>query len=162
MKTLHILSGVVVGAITVNPSHSVIVNAPEGATTLHVNDDHPATTRWLVSFDGAGVPTFTDPGPEIIVPAAISRLKLILGMVADGLITAAEGEAAAANTAIPALIAGVFATLPPTQATEARIRWASMAICDRANPLVNAVAAAGGLTSDEMDYLFIEWNAVQL
>lgn len=95
-----------------------------------------------------------------VVPATISRLQLILGMTSAGLISASEGVAAAAGTAIPAVIDGVFSSLPATQATAARIRWNAMTVVERANPLVGAVAGVSSKTDAEMDQYFRDWSAL--
>lgn len=96
--------------------------------------------------------------PPAPVPASISRLQLILGMTAAGLITPAEGVAAASGTAIPASVEAVFAGLPATEATAARIRWFAMTEVERANPLVAAVAIAAGKSAAEMDQFFRDWR----
>lgn len=98
------------------------------------------------------------PPPPAPVPASISRLQLILGMTAAGLITPAEGVAAAAGTAIPAVVEAVFASLPATEATAARIRWSAMTEVERANPLVAAVATAAGKSPADMDQYFRDWS----
>lgn len=128
-------------------------DAYPGFTVIEANSGGPGWT-----WNGT---TLSPPAaPPVPVPAQITRLQLILGLTMAGLIPAAEGEAAAAGTAIPALIAGVFNTLPPDQAIGARIRWNAMTVCERANPLVAAVAAASGKTSAEMDAYFIAWSAL--
>jgi hypothetical protein len=98
------------------------------------------------------------PMPTLPVPAQITRLQLLLGLTAAGLITAAEGEDAAAGTQIPGLITAVFNTMPTDQAVAARIRWNAMTVCERSSPLVAAVAAASGKTPREMDDLFRTWS----
>lgn len=98
------------------------------------------------------------PTPPLPVPAQITRLQLLLGLTRAGLITSAEGEDAAAGIRIPSLIVSVFNALPSDQAVAARIRWNAMTVCERANPLVAAVAAASGKTSQEMDDLFRSWS----
>lgn len=93
-------------------------------------------------------------------PASITRLQLILGMTSAGLITASEGVAAAAGSAIPEVVETVFASLPAAQATGARIRWSAMTTVERANPLVAAVAAAANKTEADMDAYFIAWSVL--
>jgi hypothetical protein len=127
-------------------------DAYPGYTVVEASTGGPGWT-----WDGT---TLSSPPRNIPVPAQISRLQLILGLTMAGLIPAAEGEAAAAGTAIPALITMVFNTLPPDQAIGARIRWNAMTVCERANPLVAAVATASGKTSAEMDQYFRDWSAL--
>jgi hypothetical protein len=79
-------------------------------------------------------------------------------MAAAGLITPAEAVAAAAGTAIPAVVEAVFASLPEAEATAARIRWHAMTEVERANPLVAAVAMIHEKTPAQMDQYFREWS----
>jgi len=122
-----------------------------GLTVIEATEGGPGW-RW----DGTAFsPPLSEPPP---VPAAITRLQLILGMTDAGLITPAEGVAAAAGNAIPSVVESVFASLPAAQATSARIRWSAMTEVERLNPLVAAVASAAGKTDAEMDQFFRDWS----
>ena len=95
------------------------------------------------------------------VPASISRVQLMLGLVAAGLIPPEEGPPASSGMAIPALIDAVFSALPAAEANEARIRFNGAATFDRENPLINAVGyLAAGKTPEQMDAYWREWSAL--
>jgi hypothetical protein len=150
MARFHLVKGGVV-------ANTVLWDAapPAGAYPDHlVIDGAIGAIGWL--WDGSALaPPPPAPAP---VPASISRLQLILGMAAAGLITPAEAVAAAAGTAIPAVVEAVFASLPEAEATAARIRWHAMTEVERANPLVAAVAMIHEKTPAQMDQYFREWS----
>jgi hypothetical protein len=130
-------------------------------TTEHFSGDGVLYPKSVVG--DAAIEDWVEPTPPTApapVPASISRVQLILGMTSAGLITPAEAVAAAAGTAIPAVVEAVFASLPEAQATAARIRWHAMTRVERANPLVAivAVSATPPKTDAEMDQFFREWN----
>lgn len=93
-----------------------------------------------------------------VIPFQITRSQLILGLTQAGLITDAEGVAAASGTAIPASIDAVFSTLPTEEAVAARIRWYSMLHAERTHPLLVAVQLQHGITDEQMDDYFISWS----
>lgn len=105
--------------------------------------------------DWSSPPAAPAPAPA---PDSISRLQLLLGMISAGLITPAEGVAAAAGAAIPAAVEAVFGSLPASEATSARIRWSAMTEVERANPLVAAVAMAAGKSPADIDQYFRDWS----
>ena len=106
-------------------------------------------------WDGA---ILSPPESVTLSPAAITKLQLTLGLVADSLITPSEGEAMAEGAALPAAVAAAIDALPKMQRTEAKIRWHSMTEFERTDPLLVAVAAAAGKSEAQLDQMFRSWS----
>lgn len=87
----------------------------------------------------------TMPVPNLTARQFLSALTL------QGIIT--ESEAMDRST-VPASIAAVFNTLPPTAATVARITWANMTIVPRQDPLVDALGSSLNMTPTQIDDFF--------
>lgn len=100
----------------------------------------------------------TDPGAELAAARAgmppISRRQLLIGLAAQGWITAEEAVAAAAGGVMPAAVEAAVAALTPAEQTAARITWAAMSGAYRLDPLVELLAAAQGVTAEEVDAFF--------
>lgn len=100
-----------------------------------------------------------DPPPVVpvapVVPATVSRRQMLLALAAGAVITPAEALAAAITGAVPATIDAVFGALSEGDALAARITWATMAVVERAHPLIDAMIAAGVVTAEQADSLFI-------
>ena len=95
------------------------------------------------------------------VPATVTFRQLVRGLRADGLITASEAEAWAARNALPALLVSVIDALPTEdERVDARITVQTMTEVDRHDPLLAAVAAAGGLSDGDVDTCFRNWSAL--
>ena len=93
-------------------------------------------------------------GPYVAPPAPVPDLtarQFLSALTLQGTIT--ESEAMDRST-IPASIAAVFNTLPPTAATVARITWANMTIVPRQDPLVDALGASLNMTPTQIDDFF--------
>ena len=135
-----------------------LLKAQEAYPDYSVVANEAAAPGWLWNGTSFSPP----PPPPLPVPDKITRLQLILGMTSAGLITPAEGVAAAAGNAIPAVVEAVFASLPASQATAARIRWNAMTTVERASPLVAAVAAGATppKTLAQMDQYFRDWSLI--
>jgi len=88
--------------------------------------------------------------PPAPVPDLTSR-QFLSALTLQGIIT--ESEAMDRST-VPASIAAVFNTLPPTAATVARITWANMTIVPRQDPLVDALGASLNMTPTQIDNFF--------
>lgn len=93
-----------------------------------------------------------------LVPDEISPSQLFLGLKRAGFITREEMLAASTVGAVPAAIDALFSALPEDQEDEARVKWARMTTVERNHPLVAALAAANGLSSEEIDNAFREWK----
>lgn len=116
---------------------------PDGHS-LVLASEAPANLEWVADEVSA---------PQEI--ASITRRQFLISAASAGLLTAAEAEAAATSGAIPAAIEAVFNTLPNAQALAARITWATMTKIERGEPLVDAAAAAFGLTPEQVDAFFL-------
>lgn len=92
--------------------------------------------------------------PNLAPPAPVPDLtarQFLCALTLQGIIT--ESEAINRST-IPASIAAVFNTLPPTAATVARITWANMTIIPRQDPLIDALGAGLNMTPTQIDDFF--------
>lgn len=85
--------------------------------------------------------------------------QLLIGLVAQGWITEAEGEAWLAGT-LPAAVLAVIATLPAPAQFAAKARAARPSIIERSDPLVAALGAAQGKTDTELDAFFTTYATV--
>ncbi|WP_424974272.1 hypothetical protein [Dinoroseobacter sp. S124A] len=83
--------------------------------------------------------------------------QLLIGLKDRGWITEAEGDAWAAATALPASALAVVATLPADAQYAARMRLLRMSKAERTSDLVQALAAAEGVSDTELDAFFAEF-----
>lgn len=100
--------------------------------------------------------------PEEIVErdAAIPRLsfaQLLIGLVSEGWISEADGEAWIAGT-LPAAVLGVIATLPKEQQFAAKAKALRPAEVIRTDPLVAMLGASEGKTPEEIDAFFARYR----
>lgn len=119
----------------------------------------PATHLWAevqrrISA-GAEVVDMTGPQPAPI-PQQMTFAQLLIGLVAEGWITEAEGDAWLEGR-IPAAARALIGTLPQAQRFAGKARAARPSVVLRNDPLVNALAAAQGRTQSEMDAFFITY-----
>lgn len=92
------------------------------------------------------------PAPPPPVPN-LTFAQLLIGLVSEGWITEAEGEAWLAGT-VPAAVNALIGTLPASQRFAAKARAVRPSIVVRADPLVNALGAAQGKTAEQLDAFF--------
>jgi hypothetical protein len=138
----------------------VVVNVAE----VLIGAVPPAMAEWPVvtdagpgwTYDGE---TFTAPQVVVPVPSQISFRQLLIGLVAEGWITEAEGDAWLAGT-IPAAASALVASLPQAQRFAARASIIRPSVILRADPLVAALAAAESKTEAELDTFFITYAQV--
>lgn len=108
------------------------------------------------TWDGT---TLSSPIVVTPAPATITRLQLVLGLAASGLITEAEADAMAEGSGVPAAISAAIQALPSAQRLEARIRFKAMTEVERVNPLIDAIGfVAAGKSPAEMDDYFRTWS----
>lgn len=88
---------------------------------------------------------FVKPPPSVEVPASVTMRQARLALFG-------AGKLADVDTAIDAL--------PEPQRTAARIEWDYSNELQRSNPLVAALTPALGLTSEQVDALFIAASAL--
>jgi hypothetical protein len=104
----------------------------------------------------AATDTFTPPPAPPPAPPVIPDItfaQLLIALVGAQWITEAEGEAWLAG-ALPAAVQAVIALLPAPERFAAKARALRPSAVVRADPLVNALAAAQGKTPAQMDAFF--------
>jgi hypothetical protein len=111
----------------------------------------PAYVGWA-SGAFALVEAPPQPEPEPPVPD-LSFAQLMIGLVAEGWITTAEGEAWLTGT-LPAPVLALIGTLPEAQRFAAKARALRPTIVERTDPLVSALGAAQGKTPEQLDDFF--------
>jgi hypothetical protein len=103
-----------------------------------------------------------DQVPTIVTGPVVPNLKfaqLMIGLVAEGWITEAEGIAWLAGT-LPTAVSLVIDTLPVGEQFAAKARAIRPSEVVRADPLVAALAWAEGKTSEEIDTFFYTYSGV--
>ena len=89
------------------------------------------------------------------VPDRISSRQLLIGLMTESVITESEAIEAARTGAVPAAIQAVFDKLPSAgERAAAAITWAKMSVVERDHPLVDALAAANGMSEADVDAFF--------
>ena len=134
-------------------NESIIVNIiiadesyiPENGYTIQNVNGQSIGQIYDSSYAPPSPPPIINPVPDLTARQFLSALTL------QGIIT--ESEAMDRST-IPASIAAVFNTLPPTAATVARITWANMTIIPRQDPLIDALGATLNMTPTQIDDFF--------
>jgi hypothetical protein len=89
----------------------------------------------------------------------LSFAQLLIGLVTEGWITEAEGEAWLAGT-LPAPVLDVIATLPAEQQFPAKARALRPSEVVRSDALVVALGTAQGKTDEELDTFFTTYAQV--
>jgi len=119
----------------------------------------------LINVQTGEIITFTDDAPDPIDPAEVraamtlSFAQLLIGLVAEGWITEAEGEAWLAGS-LPAGVLDLIATLPQAAQFPARARAVAPSYVVRLDPLVVALAQAQGKSDTELDTFFTTYAQV--
>jgi hypothetical protein len=93
------------------------------------------------------------PGPQPEPVPDLSFAQLMIGLVSEGWITEAEGEAWLTGT-LPAPVLALIGTLPAAQRFPAKARALRPTIVERTDPLVSALGAAQGKTDAQLDDFF--------
>lgn len=88
---------------------------------------------------------------------SLTMAQLLMGLVARGWITLAEGQAWARGTALPQAAQDVIATLPEADQFPAEVRLLRMTRAERLDPLVAALAASEGVAETDLDTFFTEY-----
>ncbi|MGY6705930.1 hypothetical protein [Roseinatronobacter sp.] len=89
----------------------------------------------------------------------LSFAQVLIGLVTEGWITEAEGEAWLAGQ-LPDAVIAMISTLPAEQRFAAKARAARPSIILRADPLVIAMAGAQEKTPEKLDAFFTTYAAV--
>lgn len=94
-----------------------------------------------------------EPSPEELdpVPEKMSFPQMLIGLVAEGWITEAEGDAWLNRTALPAKVSALIDALPASERFAARARATAPSFVSRSDSLVIALAASepGSMSLDE-------------
>lgn len=96
---------------------------------------------------------------ELRISMSLSFAQLLIGLVTEGWITEAEGEAWLTGT-LPAAVLSLIATLPAGQQFAAKARATAPSEVLRLDPLVASLGAAQGKTEAELDAFFTTYAAV--
>lgn len=112
-----------------------------------------------VDMTAAGVETLPAnlPAP---VPQEMSFAQLLIGLVAEGWLSAADARAWRDRVALPAQVQTLIATLPPEQQFAAETRALAPSVVLRSNPLVTALATLQGKTPEQLDDFFRKYAGV--
>jgi hypothetical protein len=153
---------------------SVVIPAPEFADQIEAiaSKDVPAGKAWRI-VDADDLPPsesrnawqWTDTGPLTVgAPIAepvpdLSFAQLMIGLVSEGWITNAEGEAWLTGT-LPAPVVALIATLPEAQRFPAKARALRPTIVDRTDPLVSDLGLAQGKSPEQLDDFFRSYAAI--
>jgi hypothetical protein len=118
--------------------------------------------RWVeVADDTTTADSFVEgsvvkwvPRPEP-VPQTISDLQFFQQLAVGGTITQAEALAAVKVGTIPATLQGIVDGLSdPAQKFAANMRLAGATVFERSHPLTEAIGAAQGMSSEQVDDFF--------
>lgn len=93
------------------------------------------------------------------VPSQITFSQLLIGLVAEGWISEAEGEAWLTGT-IPAAATTLINTLPSSQRFGAKARVLRPSVVLRSDSLVSSLSAAAGKDSTDLDNFFTTYSQV--
>lgn len=114
-----------------------------------------------ISASGVADATFeasAQPSANTAIPD-LSFAQLLIGLVTEEWITEAEGEGWLVGT-LPAAVLAVIGTLPTDQQFAAKARASRPSNVERGDPLVTALSAAEGKTSEEIDAFFATYAAL--
>lgn len=90
----------------------------------------------------------------------LSFAQLLIGLVSEGWITAADGRAWRDRVALPAQVQAVIASLPKEQQFAAETRALAPSEVLRNDPLVSALSAVAGKSSADLDAFFRTYAGV--
>lgn len=127
------------------------IETPDGASVV---SPRPAA-HWRFS-QGRWVEGERDPQPVV---QTMSFPQLLTGLVAEGWITEAEGDAWLEGK-LPASVLGLIATLPEGQRFNAKAKASRPSYIDRSDPLVAMMGAGQGKTAQQIDAFFSTYGSV--
>lgn len=108
-----------------------------------------------LNLNGADTEAFFLAAAPAIIPS-ITKRQFLIAAADSNMITWEEAK----SGAVPAAIQAVFDTLPPLQQNAAEVTWATMTRIERDEVLVSVVAAAFGMTGEQIDAFFIQAAAI--
>jgi len=153
MRKARIEDGIVTNIIVIdaNDPPAWCVNWPTASENTEIGGTY-----------NAGIfsrPIAPAPQPEP-VPASISFAQLLIGLVSEQWITGVEGRAWRDRVALPAQVEAVINSLPVEQQFAAETRALAPSEILRADPLVAALGAAAGKTTEELNDFFRAYSQV--
>lgn len=124
----------------------------------HILDTYPKGTVEVplkpgADFEWVGGKWQATPPAPAPVPQEMSFAQLLIGLVAEGWITEAEGDAWT-NRQLPAAVNTLIAGLPQAQRFAARAKAKLPSVVLRNDALVVALAAQQGKTAEQLDDFF--------
>lgn len=120
------------------------------------------TTGTVTEEADLPLPTADDLAAQLTATRAAMSLsfgQLLIGLVAEGWITQADGAAWLAGT-LPAQVTALIATLPADQQFAATVRATTPSVVLRTNSLVVALSQNAGKTDADLDTFFRTYAAV--
>lgn len=113
----------------------------------------------IIKIDPSRLPETQQPIPPVVEEPilSLSFAQLMIGLVAEGWITEAEGEAWLAGT-LPFALLTVIDTLPADQRFPVKARAIRPSEVLRADPFVNAMGFAAGKTGADIDAFFLTYS----
>lgn len=152
MRLAQIEDGVVVNVIEADPAAvpDWAADWPEAAE---------AGPGWLWDGDGFAPPPEPEPPEPDRTAMTLTFAQLMIGLVSEGWITEAEGDAWLDGT-LPAPVLALIATLPEAEQFPARARAKRLIEAQRLDPLVIGLALAEGKTDAELDAFFMTYAQV--
>lgn len=123
--------------------------------------DAPGNRHWQMVqdaiADGATVTVEEPPPPPV---PDLSFAQLLIGLVAEGWITAEEGRAWRDRVALPAPVVELISKLPPEQQFAAETRALAPSEVLRNDPLVVSLGEMQQKTPEELDQFFRTYAGV--
>ena len=147
-----------------NAEHTILALIDE---TGHVIIVEPGHALWASASARPDIVPFApepEPDPEPENPRAaippLTRRQVFIALHRLGLITAAEAVAAAATGEVPAALEPMFAALPEPDQTDARVTFAAFQMAYRLDPMTAMIAAASGMTEEQIDAIWTGFASV--
>lgn len=129
----------------------IIVDANTGEQTVR-----PFSPDEIAEIEAAQAAAVSDERAAMTLTFA----QLLIGLVSEGWITAAEGRAWRDRVSLPAPVAGLIAGLPESQQFAAETRALAPSVVLRTDPLVVGLGLATGKTAEQIDAFFRAYSGV--
>lgn len=135
--------------------------------TGHVVIVEPGHALWCQASARPDIAPFVvepvaEPSPDDVRAAIppLTRRQVFIALHRLGLITASEAVAAAATGVVPAALEPLFVALPEPAQTDARVTFAAFQMAYRLDPMTAMIAAAVGLSQQEIDAIWTGFGSV--
>jgi hypothetical protein len=156
MNTMNITSAKYVNYMGQPSSISATIDGQEWSVPLTPGNRH---YQMVLEAIADGQPVLDPPAPTEEQQPDLSFAQLMIGLVSEGWITTAEGEAWLTGT-LPAPVLTLIGTLPTGQQFAAKARALRPTIVERTDPLVSALGAAQKKTPEQLDDFFRTYAAI--